>query len=1394
MYNKKVLIDSLKKLGSAKAPVQKKDMIIDPMGQSMYPGQEYGFPRAAYSNDYSQMKSNKLDKKQLGGLTRFTGMGGRMMGLPPAVTHISNIAPKVDLIPEIIPDIIPEIDDRVKSNLVWGFDDYTGGDPINLPGISNFIGRGIASPTDLTKYLGDFDFKDFSDGWEVRNQMMNAFDGPQWASGKNDFYTVDELSNLINKQQSYLNDRAAFNEMYPEDPGMMIFNKLRGDTSRDELFSNLFPNSGIQNFKQKFYSPELINLMKNTSRNEQGQNLYDTLISGTNFNNNELLNKSFLKSLTKGEDTLPRTYKDLLKSQKDNYFAKAPARDVVMEMRGTLGLKLEDVLNATPEQFEKWRQQILKKKNIQLLDRWNRDIEKPFKGSDAWREISKQPGYKNQYGGSSKGLSVKQSNIEGADKGLFSEKGFKKNQLVGLAHRDGQPVGHIGNMHNHSNEPNMYSIKKGNERYVYAIRDIEPGEELTTDYRQQPELEQPEDFMKKGGSTPKLPRKKNSKGYSRNLEATNRLFAEHPFFAKSKSRKNKIYDPRAQYYDEGGLVQYAPGGASADPPDWFTKKGANMYFNPAYQNNFTGSTNRFDSYTDGFPIYKVNPSAVLGIEGSLSKGRDASKEAGRGWTYNAYAGLPYDSFKKKNFTPSAGVMFDYENSPQDKAFRPQAQLAAEYNPTDGFSISGTTGARFPLTPYGNKRVKPGYGVGHLDIYGGGRFGLIDRQNTSAGMIYGARVHGKYMPKWLNKLSKGSYFYGDAGLQFDPVKGKGSQKDTDLSLPGAIDYSGQQLYTSGKEKDPGTKWGATAYANVGIKKEIDDIKFSKDKRAKKIQEIEDEEKRAEQENYRKEEPVIEKPKKACPEGQERYCEDCPCEPIERVSHPRWLQEGGESGCPEGYALNPKTGECIEWNPRIVESNDDPTSYNPINDTIYMNSSDRPEGMSDEDYNRMYQDQLEHEQLHRLQWINDELRGVSKIPLRMPSPADNQDYDGPHYYNRRQEEVDYLHNYWKNHHPHEAEFMPDNLIYDKETNPAMYEIPWTVEGEARDYEHATHDGMNSFFPKKQNGGYIDAELTPEEIEEYAKGGYIIEDISIPSLNKAKKGGPPVSRLTKGLRKSSTRTNIPSSMNYGPYVTFDYARGIGRPSLTTPSTTGVQNVSTAISPEIQTKIKKIDELALSDVPNFLKSYNQEDFIDQLEYPLTIDTPSGHLEIKPNTGNINDNLWHFGAFISNPREAGLAFSYANKLLPIAKPSILEKTSLSADSWNMLANMGRRDDWDMEFAGMIPMNQFAKHSTVFEGLPPLRHFGGMDMEKSLGEEYLKRLNDMIAAKGLTEKATVDFTPLRPDYGYHKFYLPNYKLTRKYSEGGDFEYQLGDEVDETTMKELKKLGYTFEKI
>lgn len=42
-----------------------------------------------------------------------------------------------------------------------------------------------------------------------------------------------------------------------------------------------------------------------------------------------------------------------------------------------------------------------------------------------------------------------------------------------------------------------------------------------------------------------------------------------------------------------------------------------------------------------------------------------------------------------------------------------------------------------------------------------------------------------------------------------------------------------------------------------------------------------------------------------------------------------------------------------------------------------------------------------------------------------------------------------------------------------------------------------------PYFQGGGFVDVELDDKEIEEYRKGGYIVEDISVPSLTKASYG---------------------------------------------------------------------------------------------------------------------------------------------------------------------------------------------------------------------------------------------------------------------------------------------------
>jgi hypothetical protein len=57
--------------------------------------------------------------------------------------------------------------------------------------------------------------------------------------------------------------------------------------------------------------------------------------------------------------------------------------------------------------------------------------------------------------------------------------------------------------------------------------------------------------MKRGGTPPSLPKKKNSKGYSRSITATNKLFAQNPLTKKKKSKKRKIFDPNSRYYQNG---------------------------------------------------------------------------------------------------------------------------------------------------------------------------------------------------------------------------------------------------------------------------------------------------------------------------------------------------------------------------------------------------------------------------------------------------------------------------------------------------------------------------------------------------------------------------------------------------------------------------------------------------------------------------------------------------------------------------------------------------------------------------------------------------------------------------------------------------------------------------
>ena len=117
-----------------------------------------------------------------------------------------------------------------------------------------------------------------------------------------------------------------------------------------------------------------------------------------------------------------------------------------------------------------------------------------------------------------KKYNVDESEIQG--KGVFASKDLKKGEVIGLLH-DIIEMGNkykfteLGKFHNHSDNPNCHNeLVDGNKRFLVATRDISEGEELTTDYRLQPDLEQPIENWSINKSTKYRPEVDGYRSYS----------------------------------------------------------------------------------------------------------------------------------------------------------------------------------------------------------------------------------------------------------------------------------------------------------------------------------------------------------------------------------------------------------------------------------------------------------------------------------------------------------------------------------------------------------------------------------------------------------------------------------------------------------------------------------------------------------------------------------------------------------------------------------------------------------------------------------------------------------------------------------------------------------------
>ena len=87
---------------------------------------------------------------------------------------------------------------------------------------------------------------------------------------------------------------------------------------------------------------------------------------------------------------------------------------------------------------------------------------------------------------------VAPSRIQGY--GIIADRPIPRGSNLGLAHwwnGSTWATTSLGEYHNHAIPPTATNVRVGSNRYLVATRDIRPGEEITVDYRLQPDLEQP---------------------------------------------------------------------------------------------------------------------------------------------------------------------------------------------------------------------------------------------------------------------------------------------------------------------------------------------------------------------------------------------------------------------------------------------------------------------------------------------------------------------------------------------------------------------------------------------------------------------------------------------------------------------------------------------------------------------------------------------------------------------------------------------------------------------------------------------------------------------------------------------------------------------------------------
>ena len=330
-----------------------------------------------------------------------------------------------------------------------------------------------------------------------------------------------------------------------------------------------------------------------------------------------------------------------------------------------------------------------------------------------------------------------------------------------------------------------------------------------------------------------------------------------------------------------------------------------------------------------------------------------------------------------------------------------------------------------------------------------------------------------------------------------------------------------------------------------------------------------------------------------------------------------------------------------------------------------------------------------------------------------------------------------------------------------------------------------GSQGLVHAQDGGEYIETELTPEEIEEYRKGGFIVEDISVPELNQFQTGG-------SGLLRSAVNQ----------LSLFDDPVKVLKKNITPKLIT---NVSGFTMPQIQkTLLPQYKNLTDKTFKNTVFSpsgklyeapqFSLQDFYDPLAVGYSM--PFGDYK-----NEFNSRLDMLNSLIEKNNTSGIPY----ESLGLTNDGLLKfKSPHGISAWNLKIQPGSFTNENLEdiidpvyWRGIPGLEMSDTSQGVFgpgfniEGNIPR----GTSAYRSLND-YMKKFNLGRVKSGFNAQTPEGMSAweklIKNNEAIGYFERPDRIFGIMKKDGG--ELQLGDEVDEATMKKLEELGYTFEKI